>query len=368
MKLCFIAGADSIHSKKWIEYFSEKGNDVHWLSLTPNIFGEIKNVKLYLLKRCFLKPLELLLNVLTVRKLVKKICPDILHAHYVGVNGILAGLTGFHPFVLTAWGSDILITSKSGIIRPLIKFALRGADLITCDAEHMKKAMIGLGVDAEKIRIIHFGIDIQRFSPGSKDEKLKTELGIENELTIISLRSLEPVYNIETLVKAVPLVLKEFPKTKFVIAGQGSEEKKLKDMVRSLKIEENVRFTGFVSNDDLPRYFKTADIYVSTSLSDAGIAASTAEAMSCGLPVIITNTGENEKWVEDGKGGYLIPIKNPEVLAEKIIDLLKNENLRKEFGRVNRRIIEERNNHSIEMDKIENLYEEIIEKNKKTNG
>src|SRR4030066_840547 len=110
MKICFLAGADSIHSKKWIEYFSEKGeNDIHWISLKQSIFGELKNIKFYLLKKFPIKYLGLLLNILPVRKLIRKINPDILHAHYAGVNGVLAALSGFHPFVLTAWGSGILI-------------------------------------------------------------------------------------------------------------------------------------------------------------------------------------------------------------------------------------------------------------------
>ena len=171
MKICYLAVADSIHSKKWIEYFSEKGeNDIHWISLTPSIFGELKNVKFYLLKKYLLKPLGLLLSILPARKLIKKINPDILHAHYAGVNGILAALSGVHPFVLTAWGSDILIAPKSGIIRQLVKFVFKKADLITCDAKHMKEAMVKLGVDPSKIKIIRFGIDIEKFSPKSKNE------------------------------------------------------------------------------------------------------------------------------------------------------------------------------------------------------
>ena len=166
MKICFLATADSIHSKKWIEYFSEKGeNDVHWVSFLPSIFDKLKNVKFYLLKKYLFKPLGLLLNILPVRKLIKKINPDILHAHYAGVNGLLAALSGFHPFILTPWGSDILINAKSRIMRPLIKFVLNKADLITCDAEQMKEELINLGIIASKIKITYFGVDTEKFSP-----------------------------------------------------------------------------------------------------------------------------------------------------------------------------------------------------------
>jgi glycosyltransferase involved in cell wall biosynthesis len=362
MKFCFLATANSIHSFKWIKYFAEKGHEIHWISLQKNEFGDLKNVKFYLLKQYPTKFLDIIFNAISVKKLIKEIKPDILHAHYAGVNGILGALSGFHPFVLTAWGSDILVAGKNFLTKPLIKLALRKADLITCDAEHMKEAMIKLGAKPEKIKIIYFGVDTKKFCPGPKDEELIRKLGIEDCPVVISLRNLEPIYDVETLIRAIPLVLKEIPSVKFIIAGKGFEEEKLKNLAKELKVSESVRFVGFIPNDELPKYLRTVDVYVSTSLSDAGISASTAEAMACGLPVIITKTGENEKWVKDSEGGYLIPIKNPKILAEKIVYLIKNEKLRKEFSKVNRATIEEKNNYYKEMGKMEKLYEKIAKK------
>jgi glycosyltransferase involved in cell wall biosynthesis len=121
-----------------------------------------------------------------------------------------------------------------------------------------------------------------------------------------------------------------------------------------------VRFVGWISNDELPRYLASSDIYVSTSLSDAGLSASTAEAMACGLPVIVTDSGENRVWIEDGKNGFVVPLANPKILAEKIIYLIKNKDIKARFGEINRKIIEERNNYYKEMAKMERIYEEIL--------
>jgi glycosyltransferase involved in cell wall biosynthesis len=308
------------------------------------------------LKEFSLKPLDIVFNAIKVRKLIRKINPDVLHAHYAGVNGVLAALSGFHPFVLTAWGSDVLIAGKSKIKGFLVKFALDRADLITCDAEHMKKAMINFGVPPPKIKIIYFGVDTKKFSPGPKDENLIKKLKIQDCLTVISLRNLEPIYDIETLIKSASLVIKEIPKVKFIIVGKGPEEKKLKKLTRDLKISENIRFVGWIPNDELSKYLRLADVYVSTSLLDAGISASTAEAMACSLPVIVTNTGENEKWIRDGENGFLIPLKNSEILAERIIFLLKNKEIGKKFGIKARKIIFQRNNYYKEMEKMERLY------------
>ena len=96
------------------------------------------------------------------------------------------------------------------------------------------------------------------------------------------------------------------------------------------------------------------------SFSDAGISSCTAEAMASGLPVIITNTGENEKWIKDGEDGFLIPTKDPDILAQKIIYLIKNKNEKTRLGKNGRKIIEERDNYYREMEKMEKLYCSIL--------
>jgi len=355
MKICFLAGGDSIHSYKWIRYFSDRGHEIHWVSLVPFTQKKIQNAKLYLIKG------NLILNIFRVRALIKKIKPDILHAHYAGLNGLLGALSGLHPLVLTAWGSDVLLAARSKIKGPFVKYALKKADLITCDAEHMKEVMIKLGVNNSKIKIINFGIDTKEFYPNSKDEIVIKNLGVSDYKIIISLRSLEPVYDLETLLRAMPSVLKEVPKTYLIIAGEGSQEKELRKLAGDLIITKNIRFIGWIPNEELPKYLRAADVYVSTSLSDGGIAASTAEAMACGLPVIITDVADNKKWVRDGENGFVIPIKNPKILAERIIYFFKNKNIGKKFGEVNRKIIEEKNSYYKEMEKVEETYTRLLE-------
>jgi glycosyltransferase involved in cell wall biosynthesis len=300
--------------------------------------------------------------------MLNRIKPDVLHAHYVSNYGLFGALCNFRPFVVTAWGSDVLTVSAyvMSIAKAFIaRYVLRKANLVTCDAQHMKEAMMKLGISPEKINIICFGVDTRKFSPGKKNETVGVKLDLYDSPAVISLRNLDPLYDVESLVRSAPIVLKEIPESKFVIAGKGQEERKLKDLAESLGISNSVKFVGFIPNDELPEYLNTMDVYVSTSLSDAGIAASTAEAMACGLPVIVTDVADNRDWVEDGDNGFVIPVKSPKLLAEKIIYLLKNEDIRKKFGKSGRKIIEERNNYYKEMEKMENIYEKLMERHKK---
>lgn len=361
MKICYTGDAKSIHMQKWASWFIKRGHEVHVITSSS---AKIDGAKTYVIGNGKESSrLNFLKKILQTRRLVRKIKPDILHAHYAFNYGSFGALSRFHPFVLTAWGTDILIEPKKSFYRrQLIKYALKKADLITCDAEHMKKAMMNLRTDLKKVDIIYFGIDTEKFSPKQTNKKIREVLGVFNSPMIISLRNLEPVYDIESLIASIPPVLKEFSEAKFVIAGRGAQEEMLKELAKSLGVSNSIRFIGLIPNDELSCYLTASDVYVSTSLSDAGLSASTAEAMACGVPVIITDFGANREWVKDGESGFVVPLKDPESLAKKIIVLLKDRSLQEKFGRKGRQIIKERLDYHNEMSKMEKKYEEMIEK------
>jgi glycosyltransferase involved in cell wall biosynthesis len=370
VRICYLANASSIHTSKWAKFFVSRKHEVHVVSFEDAQIGgaavHVVRLPVHVKNAAFALKI---VSIPRVRTLIKRIDPDVLHAHYVTNYGLFGALCGFKPFVITAWGSDVLIDPQARFIsmikRPIAHYALRRADMITCDADHMKQAIASMGISSEKITLIYFGIDNEKFSPQEKSETVRAKLGLHDSLVVISLRNLERLYDVESLVRSVPLVLKDVPEAMFIIAGRGSEEKKLRELAKSLGVSNSVKFIGFIPNNELPQYLNTVDVYVSTSLSDAGIAASTAEAMSCGLPVIVTDVADNKKWVKDGVNGFVLQTKDHQHLAEKIIYLLKNEDLRKRFGRINRKIIDERNNYYKEMDKMERIYEELVQRHEK---
>lgn len=374
MKIVMLAAADSIHSWRWVEYFARRGHEMHWISLNrftapgpPNVqtyeAGEYFSTNYVGAKldnaRLFSNPkgiLALFQAVMQIRRILNNVAPYLFHIHSVGTYGLVGALTGFHPLVATAWGSDVLLAAKSPLKRPIIKFVLRRADTITCDAYHMRDAMVNLGVADSKIKIVYFGTDTIKFRPNLDGKEIRKKLELGDGPVILSTRSLLPIYDVASLVRAIPRVLKDVRDVRCVIVGDGSERERLIALTEELGIASVVCFAGPVSGDEIPQYLAAADIHVSTSLSDAGLAASTAEAMACGLPVIVTDSGENRIWVKDGAGGCVLPAGDAEALADKIIYLARKPDERKRFGAYNRRIIEERNNYYIEMEKMEGVY------------
>jgi glycosyltransferase involved in cell wall biosynthesis len=356
--LAFLSsGGESIHNRKWLTYFIGKGYDVHLITFTG---APLKGLNIHKVR--YFSKFAYPFRILEIRKAVKQINPDILHAYYVSYYGAYGALTDFKPLVVTALGSDVLIEPKKSIAkRYLVKYVLRKADLITADSNSAITAILGFGVDREKVKLIGHGVDLKVFHPIENKEDLKEELCVErNYQVVISTRSLRPIYDVGTLIKSIPYVIDECPNTCFLIVGEGTLRHQLEELAHKLGVAKNVRFVGSVPNMEMPKFLGVSDIYVSTSLSDT-TSVSLVEAMACGLPVLVTELEGNMEWVKNGMNGFLFSKGDFKALAEKIIYLLRDEDTRRRFGVINRKYVEKEGNYEKEMRKMEKLYKELVE-------
>ena len=315
MKLCFIADATSVHTKRWAEYFSNTGHEVHLI--TYELPEEpMASVHLHVVGSMF-KSLYLAFPFrhLKIMRIVKKIKPDIVHAHFITKFGFHGALLGFHPLVMSAWGSDVLVIPYwSKLLFYFTKFSLKKADLVFATSHDAENELIStFGIDEAKIEMIPFGVDTELFKP-CKDQT------IADIVYILSNRNFSPVYNIQTFVHAIPLAIKDNDNLKFILIGSGPEEENIRSLVDELGVGDCVTFVGKITNDIMPEYLNSADIYVSTSLSDT-TPVSVSEAMACGLSCIVTDVGGVKEVISDGDNGYLIQIGDYESLARKIVDL-----------------------------------------------
>lgn len=355
--ICFLADVRSIHTQRWVGYFAGKYN-THLISFNyPESIGRVNVGIKYLSKKG--------VAVHTVRKLVTApfvvdillslIKPDLVHAHFVTQYGFFGAWSHRHPLVITAWGDDVLLhPDKSKFYHWLVTYALLRADLLTTDGDNSYKSMVQLGTNAMRIKQIYFGIDSKKFSP-NKQHDLNTN-------HVIYIRGFDPVYNSITLIKAIPLILDKVPNTKFMLIGDGPELQEMISLSKSLGVGDSVNFVGRVDADSIPILYNKSNVYVSTPISDSGLAASTAEAMSCGLPVVTTDVGDARLWIEDGVSGFIVKQSDPAALAEKVVTLLQDKELCEKFGRNSRAIILERQDYYTEMEKMDKLYEKLMEK------
>jgi glycosyltransferase involved in cell wall biosynthesis len=292
---------------------------------------------------------------------LRELKPDIVHAHYAGGYGLAAALAGFHPLVLTAWGSDVLILPQSSRpLRWLVKFALRRADLVTSMARHMTVAIGGLGVSGERLITLPFGVETSIFHPGGR-----LPAGAADPL-IVSTRHLEPLYNVGLLIEALPGIAAAFPAVKLILVGDGSERERLRERARELKLANQVVFLGRKSPEEIAQYLSSADVFVSTSLSD-GNNISLNEAMACGAFPVATDIAANREWIRHGENGFLTDLHDPHMLANLVIDALKRSSLRTAAADSNWKIIQQRGSWAATLETMEAQYRKLIHNRRQPN-
>jgi glycosyltransferase involved in cell wall biosynthesis len=332
--------------------YSVEGTKEFWLGYEKYRIYGVKIIKI----------VGRLMAYIRFKKLLSMIKPDIVHACWVPTCGFTTALSNFHPFLLMPLASDILLIPKKNFLnRKITQFTIKRADMITCDAETVKREIIQLsGYPPEKIVVFPRGIDLSLFKPDiSLRVTLRKRLGIEGKKVIIMNRSFEPIYGIEYFLKALPMVWAKVPNVYVLQIGSGPLENQLRKSVEELNLEPIVKFMGEVFNEEMPAYLNASDLYVSSSLSD-GTSLSLLEAMACGLPVVVTDVPAILEWVVNGENGLVVPRRSIDELAEAIIYLLQNEDIRKKMGERNILIAKERVDWDKNFNKLEQMYKILI--------
>lgn len=355
MKVCLIADATSVHTLRWAEYFVDQGDEVHVVTYEPPS-TPINGAKLYVVES---KIKNLYLSFpfrhIKIMRMVKSIDPDIVHSHFIAKFGFHGALLGFHPFVISAWGSDVLVIPKtSKLLWHFTKFSLKRADMIHAVSEYMADEIkSSFGLLGHKIKIIPFGIDSKQFNPNVDTSEIMSRLEWDTDPIIVSARNFEPIYNIECLINAIPIVLKEIPNAKFMLLGKGTLRDCLQEMIEELELGKSAKIIGHVPHNKLHKYLSCADIYVSTSLSDS-LGVSNLEAMACGLTVILTDLPINKELIKKGLDFETFPVGDSQILAEKIVTSIQRNKTTKNKG--NYEIISNHYDWEKNMEKMKDVY------------
>jgi len=368
LKIFYLTNGENVHDERFLKKMIKEGYEIFLISYSkdkiPKETPGLKKVIHKPLVPSFI-PFSIYFNYfpfgfLHLKYLIWKYKPDILHAGWVQHYGFISALSGFHPLVIIPWGSDILIEPhKSFLHRMLTKYTLNRADMISVDAEFVKDEIIRIsGYPDEKIVVFPQGIDQKMFYKKENGSGIRKKLGWSDKKIMIMARTFKPVYGIEYFLSAMTEVVKKVPDVRVLMCGDGPLRDEFKSFLAKNSLSEYFYFAGMVKNDDLPKYYNAADIYVSTSLSD-GTSLALLESMACGLPSVVTDVPAILEWVKDGENGFIVPRKNSEVLAEKLIELLKNDAMRREFGRKNLAIAKERANWDDNFMKLVYIYDKL---------
>lgn len=331
LRLVYVANPSSVHVRRWTRFFVERGHSVTIADgfgspPDPWLDDRVRVVR-YEPSRIPGVPFTGLLRARRqVRDLVRDLRPDIVHAHTARRYAWHAALAGFHPLVVSVWGSDVLMADPSWRSRLLTRWALGNADLVTGVTRHTLDAAIRRGARPERTAEVHHGVDTGHFRPGTVDAATRKRLGVGSGAYVFSPRALRPIYNHETIVEAVSGLP---PTHRLVVTASGADAAYRARIERLAAARLGARFMVLAppSEADLAELYRAADVVVSAALSDS-FPLTLQEAMASGTPVVAGDLPPIRAVLESLAPGALVPLTDPEAMRAALaraIDLPQPE-------------------------------------------
>lgn len=293
-----------------------------------------------------------------LRGVLKRLQPDLVHAGPVPRAAFLTALVGYKPLLTMAWGSDLLWETKQRATRWKARYALAASAGLVCDCQAVRARAIELGMVAEKIVVFPWGVDLDHFKPGPSGG-LRQELGWEDSFVLISTRAWEPLLGVDVVIRGFIEAAQSRPELRLLMLGSGSKGPEIRELIRDSGLQGHVHYAGYVRHDLLPRYYRTADLYLSASHSD-GSSVSLLEAMACGKPALVSDIPGNREWVEPERNGWQFRDGQARDLAGRLITIGDRREQLATMGLEARRIAEARANWPDNFGQLMQAYDRAV--------
>jgi glycosyltransferase involved in cell wall biosynthesis len=307
-----------------------------------------------------------------LKRAIRQIRPDLIQAGPLQRCAFLVALAGFRPLVSMSWGYDLLQDApRNAWWRWATRYTLKHSAVMVGDCDSIRRIAVTYGMPGERIVTFPWGIDLQHFSlspmvlssPSASQDggENSATRGSENPpFTLLSTRNWEPIYGVETIARAYVIASQKVPELRLVMLGNGSQAGLLRRILLDSRVSDEsgshrVIFPGQVSYAELPRYYRSADLYVAATHSD-GTSISLLEAMACGCPALVSDIPGNREWVEPDVNGWLFPEGDAEALALAITHVVEARDQLGKIGRSARQIAEQRANWEINFPKLLDAY------------
>jgi len=377
-----VGSGPGTHLQHLAQELANIGCDVHILTYgSKTNEKDINNVKLHFLKPQFSRvPGQGFIFSLSSFRKINEICEnnkiEVVHGQSPSSFGYALLYRRKLPYVVTLHGTSFgefssyfsapLQCVNAGLVRDamftqpmwalLAAIEYKKADRVIAVSEAVaKEAAEFYRLSAEKIAVIHNGVDLPNISDLSMDDQ-------NTNHTILCVGRLIWRKGLKYLIDAMPQILLRYPDTKLLLVGNGEQRTFLEKHVQNLGIEKSVQFLGYVSANMLFSLYNRACVYVQPSLYEP-CALTILEAMSMGKPIVATGVGGIPELVTNGKEGLLVDPKNSFQLAEEIKNMFSNAPCRIEFARNARKKVEREFTWKAIAQKTLDLYEGVLEEN-----
>lgn len=382
LRILAIGYATSTHVANRVRCFARIGHEVFLLStppggltdiieLTPSLrpgqdewVESLAQLGTRLLRRNLSSLADMVRLFLDFRRLLRDTKPDVVHVHYAyNTWAWMAGALGARPLLVSVMGGDVLF-EEQGTPTPrgiaLTKQLFAAADRITSKSDYLIGVLNSFGGYRAKAERIVWGVDPDQFKPLNASA-LRQEYGISADARIVlSPKILQPFYNIDILIEAMAVVVRQVPEAHLVVTEYGADpeyRRALGKQIERLGLGRHVTFVGHIPYDRMPLYYSLADLAVGIPRSD-GLPQTLLEAMACGVPNVIGRLDRYGEIVKDGESVITADVE-PASVAEAIVRVLTDQALRDRIAARGRETVVEVANFPRDVRRVEALYREL---------
>lgn len=299
-------------------------------------------------------PLYFFFGQRALHRLVRERRIDLIHAHWILPNGYIAArvseATGV-PYAATLHGSDVFMAERNPLFGRMARQALEGASYVTSCSGELRQRLLAVGRQneadetlAEKVQLVPNGTDVVPGDPGDgRGDAVRERYGIATGAPVLAaVGRLVYKKGFGVLLGALPGILRARPETRLLLGGGGDLDHELREQARRLEVEDAVVFTGSLTHPQVLELLSAADVFVMPSVRDPkgnvdGLPIVVLEAMAAGLPVVASDVSGIPMAVEPGETGLLVPEKDPEALADAVLELLEDPERARRLGQAGRR-------------------------------
>lgn len=341
MKICFIADANSIHTHRWVFPLFKLGYSITLISYTPIKKDLHYNFRVIdLTKMTNLPRLRFLIWGIWLRSFIRNLQPDILHAHQIQAAGWLGAIANYHPFIVSSWGSDLLVEpQRSYFRRRLVKTVLDRCDRLVVASLALSDAARSLDFPANKMRMIPWGVETDVFRPFPQDRaETRREIGIDpDSLLVFSPRGISPIYQIHRIVEAYERVRQKCPGSRLLLLKSSFDPTYLAQIeafIQDHKMEQEVIWLPrerTMEMEPMAKLYRAVDVTVSFPTSE-GYGLTVYESIACGCPTIISDIRAFDDVLQDQVHTLKVPVADTLALSNAIICMCDSSNLRKSIS------------------------------------
>ncbi len=337
--VCFVADARNPLVHNWLADTVSRGYEVHLASIDPPAQRTDGVVEHQLLPTPWAAMLPRSLRYAAalpaLRRRLRRIDPDIVHAHYAWGYGLAAAAAGRHGgLIVSVWGTDILVSAgRTRLHTAAMRWMLGRATTVCATSQHL--AQQTTRYTDGPVFVTPFGVDCDRFTP-------RAAAAPAGVVTIGMVKRLNDNSGVSALLEAYARARRRFPGgTRLVIAGWAPDDRWTR-RARQLGIDGSTTFLGPLPFDAVPQTFREMDVVVQPSLETEGFGVAVLEAQACGVPVIASDLGGLPEVVDEGVTGLLVPAGDSEALSEALVGLVADRDRRARMGGAAREFVLDR--------------------------